>query len=273
MDASVLNELHILVVDDNEFNRTVAKDTLRSKCDVEITEAVNGQEAVDLLKEQDFDVILMDVQMPVMDGFEATRQIRDHFPSPKNKIQIIALTASVVRSDLDKCRAAGMDDYIAKPFKAMQLLATIAKATGREIRLIENASAPSLLSEGGSTVEVDDHILRVTDLTYLEKFCEGDTMRMNKYITMFLDSAPGLTDRIRQAIVEENYAELASQIHAYKTRWIMMGMNEAKDLALLIESACREDGNPDMIKQNTVLLLAQIEAAATELKPTTFQSN
>ena len=266
MDGSMLNGLKILVVDDNEFNRTVARDTLLSKCDVEIIEAIHGQEAIDLLKEQDFDVILMDVQMPVMDGFEATRQIRETFPAPKNKTQIIALTASVVRSDLDKCRAAGMDDYVAKPFKAMQLLATIAKASGREIRHLENPVSAEMPGKIGLAELSEIPIKSVTDLTYLEKFCEGDTSRMNKYISMFLDTAPGLTEQITQALAQENYEEIAGQIHAYKTKWIMMGMTDAKDLALVIEQACRESGDTISIRKNVDSLLALIQTAVSELK-------
>ncbi|MEO5570758.1 MAG: ATP-binding protein, partial [Bacteroidia bacterium] len=118
IDGSILNGLRILVVDDNEFNRIVAIDTLLSKAAVEIVEAHNGMEAVEWLSKKDFDVVLMDVQMPVMDGYEATRQIRNPQSAIRNhKIPVIALTASVVRSDLDKCRAAGMNDYVPKPFK------------------------------------------------------------------------------------------------------------------------------------------------------------
>ena len=107
IDAGILDGLKILLADDNEYNRIVTSDTLRSKSKVEITEATNGKEVVDLLSQNDFDVVLMDVQMPIMDGYEATRHIREKFSSPKNEIPIIALTASVIRSDLDKCRAAG----------------------------------------------------------------------------------------------------------------------------------------------------------------------
>ena len=122
IDGTILNGLKILVVDDNEYNRIVATDTLKTKADIEITTANDGKEAIDLLEKQDFDLILMDVQMPGMDGFEATQYIRENFPSPKKDVPIVALTASVLRSDLDKCRQSGMNSYISKPFKASQLI-------------------------------------------------------------------------------------------------------------------------------------------------------
>jgi signal transduction histidine kinase/CheY-like chemotaxis protein len=116
--------IKILLVDDNEDNRLVARDTLESKAHVEIHEAVNGEEAVKKIMEADFDLVLMDVQMPVMDGYEATRRIRK-LPSPKCNIPIIALTASVIRSDLEKCSESGMEDYVPKPFTTEQLLSAI----------------------------------------------------------------------------------------------------------------------------------------------------
>src|SRR5688572_20715719 len=136
IDGSILNGLRILIADDNEYNRTVACDSLKSKANVQITEAIHGADALEKLSQQKFDVILMDIQMPVMDGYEATRTIRRDFPNPINTIPVIALTASVIRSDLDKCRQAGMTDYVSKPFRVSQLLTTIAKVTGRELRYL-----------------------------------------------------------------------------------------------------------------------------------------
>ena len=137
IDGAILQGLKILIVDDNEFNRIVAHDSLMVKADVAITLATNGKEALALLNDHDFDVVLMDVQMPEMDGYEATRQIRDPHSSVRNhQIPVIALTASVIRSDLDKCREAGMDDYVPKPFKTSQLITTIANVTGRELKFV-----------------------------------------------------------------------------------------------------------------------------------------
>ena len=130
IDGSILNGLRILIVDDNEFNRIVAHDSLMIKADVAITLATNGKEALALLNEYDFDVVLMDVQMPEMDGYEATRHIRDPYSSVRNHhIPVIALTASVIRSDLDKCKEAGMDDYVPKPFRVNELISAIARST------------------------------------------------------------------------------------------------------------------------------------------------
>ena len=134
VDGSILDGINVLVVDDNEFNRIVAGDILQSKANLTIVEAVNGQEAFDLMKATNFDVVLMDVQMPVLNGYLATKKIRKELPEPKCNTPIIALTASVLKGDIDRCKEAGMDSYIAKPFKPEHLITEIAKALNIELR-------------------------------------------------------------------------------------------------------------------------------------------
>jgi len=258
IDASVLDGLKILLADDNEYNRIVTSDTLRSRSKVEITEATNGREAVDLLSQQDFDLVLMDVQMPIMDGYEATRYIRENFSSPKNDLPIIALTASVIRSDLDKCRAAGMNDYIPKPFKTSQLISVIAKAASREVKFIEPKNI-EMKNE-------NEKIRSATDLAYLEKFCEGDKIRMQKYIDMFLASAPSLVENLYVSLKNNDCHEIASHAHGHKAKLIMMGMNKAIELAAKIEMDCRQGNGMESIKINLLKLVQEIETAMSELK-------
>jgi signal transduction histidine kinase/ligand-binding sensor domain-containing protein/CheY-like chemotaxis protein/HPt (histidine-containing phosphotransfer) domain-containing protein len=259
IDGSVLEGLRILIVDDNEYNRIVVRDTLLSKADLELCLATNGKEALSLAGQKDFDVILMDVQMPLMDGYEATRQIRDPQSEVRDhNIPIIALTASVVRTDLDKCRAAGMNDYIPKPFRVSQLITSIAKATGREIRTSEK--------KGIKTIQQGGLNLKATNLIYLGNFCEGNSERKQKYINMFLDSAPELIEKLDSASEANDFEKIANQVHGFKTKWIMMGMTEAKELALKIELGCRQKSDPTMIRENLKLLLLQIRQAIDELK-------
>jgi signal transduction histidine kinase/CheY-like chemotaxis protein len=111
-----LAKLKILLAEDNIVNQRVANKMLtKLGCMVEI--APNGQEAVNLLEEKHFDLILMDCQMPVLDGYQATRKIRNMESEEKRKIKIIAMTANAMKGDREKCIEAGMDDYISKPVK------------------------------------------------------------------------------------------------------------------------------------------------------------
>ncbi len=122
-DKDKLRNCRILLVDDVEMNRMVASAVL-SDYGVNITEAENGADAVRLLREQAFDLVLMDLQMPVMDGLNATLQIRNEL---KLNIPVIALTASAMRRDNEKCFQAGMNDYVTKPFNEEELVGVIQK--------------------------------------------------------------------------------------------------------------------------------------------------
>ena len=123
-----LKGLRILLVEDNPFNQMVAVDTLNDLLPEPFIEvAENGLEAIHHLSAADFDVILMDIQMPEMDGFEATRKIRQDLPAPKHMTKIMAMTANVTKDEVDNCFSSGMDEYIAKPFDPQDLLGKLWK--------------------------------------------------------------------------------------------------------------------------------------------------
>ncbi|MEI7663373.1 MAG: ATP-binding protein [Bacteroidota bacterium] len=257
INGHILDGLRILIADDNEYNRVVAFDTLKSKADVEIQTAVNGREVIGILREYDFDVILMDVQMPEMNGFEATKFIRENLPVPKKDIPIIALTASVLRTDLDKCRQAGMNSYIPKPFSASQLIRGIAELLDIKAGTVENVA-----QEFKADVPVDG---KVTDMTYLRNFCEDNGMKMNKYIKMFLESAPVLIEKINNALAADDFTGIADQLHGFKTKFIMMGMNRTGTLSVYLEQQCREVSPSISTKSDIRGILTDIERAIIEL--------
>lgn len=127
-DVSKLKGLRILLVEDNVFNQMVATDTLNDMIpEITIDIAENGAEGLEKASTGSYDLILMDIQMPVMDGFEAIRRIRTELPSPKNSIKIMAMTANVTKEEVDKCYDSGVDQYIAKPFDPNDLIFKIGK--------------------------------------------------------------------------------------------------------------------------------------------------
>lgn len=127
-DYSNLQGKNILVVEDNQTNRLIAKITLKPY-GVKLVEAINGLEAVKAVTDKAFDLVLMDMQMPEMDGLEATKIIRQQL---KSKVPIIALTANAIKGESDKCFEAGMDDFISKPFEENELLSKIAGWLAKE---------------------------------------------------------------------------------------------------------------------------------------------
>jgi len=121
--------LRVLLADDNEVNRKVAGFILR-KWGVLVHNACNGVEVLEALREFDFDIVLMDCQMPEMDGYEATRQLRSSSGLYKNpNIPVVALTANALESDRGKCIAAGMDGYLSKPIDQSRLAWVLAQAS------------------------------------------------------------------------------------------------------------------------------------------------
>lgn len=114
--------IRILLVEDNAFNQMVATDSIEGMFDKVIIDiAENGKIAIDKISEGEYDVVLMDVQMPIMDGYEASRTIRAMSDIKKRGIPIVAMTASVIKSEVDKCYESGMNDFIAKPFDSTEL--------------------------------------------------------------------------------------------------------------------------------------------------------
>ena len=114
----------ILVVEDNAVNRKVAE-VILTRAGYFVESAADGHEALRLISTSEFDAILMDVQMPDVDGLQVTRMIRANFPERAASVPIIALTANAMPGDVEKCLAAGMNGYVAKPFHSRELIAAI----------------------------------------------------------------------------------------------------------------------------------------------------
>jgi CheY-like chemotaxis protein len=118
--------IRILVVEDNLFNQKLVEKSIQltlKNSTIHIAE--DGEKALQCLTNNEYDVILMDIQMPVLNGFETTQIIRSKFPFPKNQTPILALTANVLKSEVEKCFEYGMNDYISKPFKIPELIKKI----------------------------------------------------------------------------------------------------------------------------------------------------
>lgn len=135
----VFKNLHVLLVEDTYFNQLLAIEFLTSKIDnVQIDIAENGQIALDRIAEASYDFILMDVKMPVMDGLETTRNIRNHADFETRKLPIVGLTANALPEELEECRIAGMDRWVTKPInedELMQAISAVLNGSANELAL------------------------------------------------------------------------------------------------------------------------------------------
>jgi len=262
-DGSMLKGLRILLADDNEYNRLVVTETLHAKADVIIDEALNGADAVKMMQQNDYDVVLMDVQMPEMNGFEATQRIRE-MAAPKNSVPVIGLTASLLRADIDMCLKYGMNTYVPKPFKAWQLVSAIAEQTGR--KQTSQPLTEQRVTEKPLPVTMQNKTAVHTDLAYLSKFCEGDEDRMKKYMRIFIVAVPVFKDKVNAALAEKDLQELAGQVHAFKPKWMMMGMKQSTELGQKIEALCKAGAEIAKITAHINQLVEQNINAVKELE-------
>lgn len=239
-----LKGLRILVAEDNHYNRIVAVETLELMLPgISVSTAENGQEAVQKVEENDFHLVLMDVAMPVMDGLEATRRIRA-LPAPKNKIPVIAFTASVIQSEIQKCEAAGMNGYVPKPFKDNELLGALYKVVAKnppdgfkspdEYAPAKNPPDDSKSSDEYSPASLD----------FLEQLTGGNPERIRKYLGLYLESAQTSLPKIESALAVNDPDGLRRAVHTLKPQLKMVGLQQTADLAADIESRLLDGAAP-----------------------------
>ncbi len=248
LDAKeALRGLRILLAEDNAFNRIVAVETLEMLIpEVRVHTAENGREAVDAFLAHTFDVVLMDVTMPVMDGLEATQAIRAA-DSPARDIPVIAFTASVTKKEVRRCLNNGMNACVPKPFKESELLQALltAMAPGR---------AAAIPKEPEKQV-VDDGSDR---LAFLKNLTGNNPARIQKYLGLYLESVSAGLPRIEAALAVGDREELRRVVHTVKPQFRMLGMEKMAELAQTIETQAVEGIDLDTLPENVERLLAEI---------------
>ncbi|MEQ1864675.1 MAG: ATP-binding protein [Micropepsaceae bacterium] len=224
--------LRLLVAEDNATNQLVVKIAL-AKHGINPDLAVNGLEALDAVRRFDYDVVLMDLQMPEMGGLEATRAIRS-LPGPQSKVPIIALTANAFGSDVDACREAGMNAHVSKPFRTEALIVALADALqgGREFRASSAAPAPAT-SEAPAI-----------DWNIIEAFRadSGDDMLRLLIDTYLSDTAEKLDQFVKLAADKTARAEAIRVAHSLKSASAMAGATALSQRAARLEKTLAQDG-------------------------------
>ena len=223
--------IRILLAEDNAANQKVALRILDRKLGYRADAVANGREVLEALARADYDLVLMDCQMPEMDGFQATRAIRDESSSVRNhRIPIIAMTAGVMKGDREKCLAAGMDDYVPKPVKPDQLAEAIERSLGREGQQppapVSQADAPQVPA---STVDPREPI-----------FSEfADDPDMADMIDGFVAGLPARLKAMREALAGNHCEELQRLAHQLKGAGGSYGYPSLTDAASILEDAAK----------------------------------
>jgi signal transduction histidine kinase/CheY-like chemotaxis protein len=248
-----------LLVEDNPVNLSVARRML-AKLGIDTLVARDGQEAIDLVANEQLDLALMDCQMPNMDGYEATRRIRaaEQQADPPRHLPIIAMTANVMTGDREKCLAAGMDDYLGKPLE----FAPMRRALEPWVRLRQQAnnlqqsrglsyaagglrpagSEPGLaqqprdMADAGAVEVAADEPLDQAKLDELRTFM-GD--ELPHLIGQFLESAPQQMEALARAVQDKDLGAMVLPAHSLKSSSANLGANQLSQLAARLEHAAR----------------------------------
>jgi two-component system sensor histidine kinase/response regulator len=225
INENLRRDIRILIAEDNKVNQLVALRVLE-KMGFLADIAANGQEAIGALEAQHYDLIFMDVQMPKMDGFAATKLIRSGATKvPDPGIPIIAMTANAMSDDRAKCLAAGMDDYIAKPFSHQ----TVAEVLERWLAGTPRAEPAS--------AHFPDLTPAIFDSRGLCERTMNDTALILEMIRIFLTETPGKFAALQSALAHGQSEAIAQLAHTIKGTALTIGGNRLAALAVQIETA------------------------------------
>jgi PAS domain S-box-containing protein len=214
--------LRVLVVEDNEFNQEVVASLLKKRGHVAVI-AGNGKAALAAWEKEPFDLILMDVQMPEMDGFAATEAIRTKERATNNHVPIIALTAHAMKGDRECCLTAGMDAYVSKPIRAAELFEAIGRLLSADVKGAKERPGPE--RPPGAVFDLD---------TALE-FADGDWELLRRMAQLFLGQCPKLLGEIRDSILRGDAPAVEHAAHTLKASVGSFGAQRAYQAALRLE--------------------------------------
>ncbi len=242
----------ILLVEDNDINRLYAKSILQQwKCSVDIAE--NGLVAIEKIKYNSYDVVLMDVQMPVMDGYEATRGIR-LMDAPMCNTPIVALTANATKSDIERCLASGMNDYLPKPFTPDDLFRKITGGLPSASQINGHVSKESLMKKHSF------------DLAYLRSISGDNNDFLEEMVQTFVQSIPPVLAGMQDSLRDKNWKSLSNLAHQIKPSFSLMGIESLRKTVSYIEEHAGQEANLEDVTKTTEEFISDCTAVVADLQ-------
>jgi CheY-like chemotaxis protein len=221
------SSLSVLVVEDNKVNQLLVKGVLKKFGFARIDTADDGQDAFRKLESNLFDLVLMDIQMPGMDGYEVTRAIRANVNERIRNIPVIALTGDASEKEKQKATQAGMNGYVVKPYTPEELYNTLLKFANPGQAQHQDKEVPGTKTNG-------------MDLAFLAKFTGGDQEMTIQLIEIFLMQVPDAIERIGLLIPEKKWGEIFPIAHKVKSSLAIFEMEEIKNCVISIEEYSRD---------------------------------
>lgn len=232
-----LNGMRILLAEDNEMNQMLMRRVFE-KWNFELDIVPNGRIAVDKLAAQHYDLVLMDVQMPEMDGYAATQYIRRNLQDEKSRTPIIAMTAHAIVGEAERCIAMGMNDYISKPFNRNVLYEKICALLKK---------LPATEPETDVQTESVRSDFAVIDLSYLNELAEGSEEFIQRMIRAFLVQTPQLIDQMKQGAALNNWQDVRAAAHKMKPSMDFIGIHSLKTVVAEIENDAHDHKNLEAV--------------------------
>ena len=249
-------QVNILLVEDHKLNQIVAKRTLEKEFEnIVVSIADNGQIAIDMFTANEYDLILMDIQMPVMNGYEATEYIRTKFTEPKRSIPIFAMTAHAHMAKDQKFKEYGMDDCVLKPFEPEDLFTKIA----------EYLNKPSG-DNHQSDMEPNNGTPKYIDLSYMELMSDGDIEMKRLMLELLFEEPLEEIKKMQKLYSSENWTDLKAVSHKMKSTLAFVGNDELTNTNKAIEKISMENSGMNKLPALITLLQETYEKALVELK-------
>ena len=245
-DFSSISSLKILVAEDYELNQFLIKHILDAwGCEILIVN--NGREAVEQVAEQDFDLILMDIHMPEMDGITATRKIRAMDDPQKSQTPIIALTANALRGDHLNYMQAGINECVTKPYTEEKLFNMIVKIMQPVLNRKAQAPVLQIQTEVKEPPKQPDRFIaqsnKLYDLSFINEFAKGDSSFVKKMVTIFVDTMSTELQHLIKAAEEKQYDKMSKIAHKMKSAIDGLGIMSLKQVIRDLETTDYKSGN------------------------------
>jgi signal transduction histidine kinase/DNA-binding response OmpR family regulator/CheY-specific phosphatase CheX len=255
-------EVRILLADDNQINQLVTLGIL-NKLGLHADTVDNGKEAITALQDIPYDLVLMDIQMPEMDGFEATAHIRDPLSKVlNNRIPVIAMTAHAIQGDKEKCLKAGMDDYVSKPIDPRKLAEVLDLWLPQIKSAVNDPAVVPKENEAHSETAVSENI--IFDYSGFMARILGDAKLAEKIIASIFKALPGQIMSLQKAIAEKNELQIIQLAHAIKGSTGNVGLVGICKIAGEIEQTAKQK---DLVTlaEKAPILERQLEMGTMEI--------
>lgn len=265
-----MSSVRFLIAEDNAVNQKLALRQLQ-KLGYQADVVANGLEALAALQAQSYDIVLMDCQMPEMDGFEATREIRQREAQPESlhHTTIIAMTANALMGDRERCLAVGMDDYITKPVKPADLEALLTRWVHTITSPPESSHASDINGVATSSEADSDNLEGVLDEEVLENLrdlqMEGEPDLLSELAGIFLADCPARLQELQAASATQDASALTHSAHTLKSSSGNMGANNLSKLCAQVEE-CGRTNNLHDVPELLSQLMREAERAQKALQ-------